>query len=120
MVRKCSYTLESEMTGEEVNEILRCIGKYKPNGIHIEIGTAAGGTMCSILKYYKFVLNFNQPTFIAVDPLSYFETHARLVLSSQATKTFTCISPNGRLNCFKPLIANGAGDHSFLAERISL
>ena len=33
------------MTGEEVNEILRCIGKYKPNGIHIEIGTAAGGTM---------------------------------------------------------------------------
>ena len=48
MVRKCSYTLDSEMTGEEVNEILRCIGKYKPNGIHIEIGTAAGGTMIDI------------------------------------------------------------------------
>lgn len=79
MVRKCSYTLESEMTGEEVNEILRCIGKYKPNGIHIEIGTAAGGTMCSILKYYKFVLNFNQPTFIAVDPLSYFENQYEVI-----------------------------------------
>ncbi len=79
MVRKCSYTLESEMTGEEVNEILRCIGKYKPNGLHIEIGTAAGGTICSILKYYKFVLNFNQPKFIVVDPLSYFENQYEVI-----------------------------------------
>ena len=79
MVRKCSYTLESEMTSEEVNEIIRCIGKYKPNGIHLEIGTAAGATMCSILKYYKFVLNFKPPKFIAVDPLSYFENQYEVI-----------------------------------------
>ena len=73
MVRECSYTLSSEMAPEEIYEILKFITLHKPKGTHLEIGTAAGGTLCQILKHYRYTLKLDQPDFIVVDPLKYFD-----------------------------------------------
>lgn len=73
MVRECSNTLSSEMAPEEIYEILKFITLHKPKGTHLEIGTAAGGTLCQILKHYRYTLKLDQPDFIVVDPLKYFD-----------------------------------------------
>ena len=73
MMRECSYTLSSEMAPEEISEILKFITLHKPKGTHLEIGTAAGGTLCEILKHYRYTLKLDQPDFIVVDPLKYFD-----------------------------------------------
>lgn len=61
------------MADEEISEILKFITLHKPEGTHLEIGTAAGGTLCQILKHYRYKLNLNQPDFIVIDPLKYFD-----------------------------------------------
>ena len=53
MIRENALTLESEMSDDEVSSIRNVIYDSKLNGIHVEIGTAAGGTLCEILKCYQ-------------------------------------------------------------------
>ena len=56
MIRESALTLESEMSDDEVSSIRNVIYDSKLNGIHVEIGTAAGGTLCEILKCYQTIL----------------------------------------------------------------
>jgi len=60
------------MTDAEVYSIKNAIKDSKLTGLHIEIGTAAGGTLCEILKCYQNELKVVPPQFIIIDPLTYF------------------------------------------------
>ena len=73
MIRESALTLESEMSDDEVSSIRNVIYDSKLNGIHVEIGTAAGGTLCEILKCYQNELKVEPPQFIIIDPLTYFD-----------------------------------------------
>ena len=73
MSRESAITLKSEMTDAEVYSIKNAIKDSKLTGLHIEIGTAAGGTMCEILKCYQNELKVVSPQFIIIDPLTYFD-----------------------------------------------
>ena len=73
MSRDSAITLKSEMTVAEVSSIKNAIKDSKLTGFHIEIGTAAGGTLCEILKCYQNELNVEPPPFIIIDPLTYFD-----------------------------------------------
>ena len=73
MSRESALTLNSEMTVAEVSSIKNAIKDSKLTGLHIEIGTAAGGTLCEILKCYQNELNVEPPPFIIIDPLTYFD-----------------------------------------------
>ena len=79
MVRACAQNLSSEMAEEEIFEILKFITLVRPNGVHLEIGTAAGGTLCQILKHYRYTLNLAQPNFIVIDPLRYFDNQYNII-----------------------------------------
>lgn len=73
MSRESAITLNSEMTVAEVSSIKNAIKDSKLTGLHIEIGTAAGGTLCEILKCYQNELKVVPPPFIIIDPLTYFD-----------------------------------------------
>jgi len=61
------------MTDAEVYSIKNAIKDSKLTGLHIEIGTAAGGTLCEILKCYQNELKVVPPQFVIIDPLTYFD-----------------------------------------------
>ena len=73
MSRESAITLNSEMTVAEVSSIRSAIKDSKLTGLHIEIGTAAGGTLYEILKCYQNELKVVPPPFIIIDPLTYFD-----------------------------------------------
>ena len=64
------------MTEEELSFILDIIHKTRFRGKHIEIGTAAGGTLVRMMKVFKA---HERPTFIVVDPMTYFEDQLNIV-----------------------------------------
>ena len=75
-MRRCATTLESELTDEE-REFLtglltdHCEGTadgQKP-GAHLEVGTAAGGTLCVMMNTFQAD---ERPDFVVVDRMTYF------------------------------------------------
>ena len=69
-MRNCASTLESEITRLEMNSILNVLLKKKFVGTHLEIGTAAGGTLCQIISCYQKMGYI--PPFMVIDPMKYF------------------------------------------------
>src|SRR5690554_3092111 len=66
-MKQCAETLASEMTPEEVNYLVAQLAVFSFPGRHLEIGTAAGGTLWRMMKAVQ-----SQPAFVVVDPMQYF------------------------------------------------
>jgi SAM-dependent methyltransferase len=66
---RCATTLEAEMTVREHELLLDLIRREKLPGRHLEIGTAAGGTLCSMMGAFDPA---NRPSFVVVDSMQYF------------------------------------------------
>ena len=76
-MRACATTLAPEMTPTERNALRDALAVHELNKTHLEIGTAAGGTLCDILVHYRDNLHRDPPPFIVIDPMSYFpDQHA--------------------------------------------
>ena len=80
-MRECATTLDSELTGNELASLIDILVHKKLKGIHLEIGTAAGGTLCKLMCSYRDELHF-YPNFIVVDPLKYFPNQYEKVLDN--------------------------------------
>ena len=82
-MRSCATNLNSEMTDPEINSLLEVLKSHNLSKTHLEIGTAAGGTLCSILDLYTSNTTANNsPPFIVVDPLTYFPDQLNIVLKN--------------------------------------
>lgn len=107
MIRECAKTLKSEMTNAEVSAIKNTLGKTRLSGVHIEIGTAAGGTLCEILKCYQNDLKVEPPKFIVIDPLTYFNNqHETICLNLEKNglnKDNVCFEKNKSSTAFRNL-----------------
>jgi predicted O-methyltransferase YrrM len=68
-MRRCATTLEAEMTGDEHRLLLETLRSLGRRGRHLEIGTAAGGTLCAMLGAFA---DGQPPPFVVVDPMQYF------------------------------------------------
>lgn len=68
-MRPCATTMASEITDEEMRFLLSTMTEAKLLGKHLEIGTAAGGTLCQMMKTYS---SKSRPKFVVVDPMTYF------------------------------------------------
>jgi len=66
---RCASTLEAEMTAAEHELLLKTLRELGRAGTHLEIGTAAGGTLCAMLGAFP---TDRRPPFAVVDPMSYF------------------------------------------------
>ncbi len=75
-MRRCATTLEAEMTPAEHDLLLQTLQQQGCEGLHLEIGTAAGGTLCAMLQAFPPA---DRPPFVVVDPMQYFPQQRALV-----------------------------------------
>jgi predicted O-methyltransferase YrrM len=68
-MKQCAITLEPEMTAEEHRLLIEVLRSDHGTGLHLEIGTAAGGTLVRMLQAFT---PHNRPRFSVVDPMRYF------------------------------------------------
>lgn len=73
---------ESECTEAEIAALLRAIGERRLTGAHLEIGTAAGGTLKRMMLAYPAP---ERPKFVVVDPLAYFPKQREAVEANLAS-----------------------------------
>lgn len=68
-VRSTAYTLAPEMAPEELASLTGLLRRCAYTGRHLEVGTAGGGTLCTMMKCYP---RESVPPFVVVDPMGYF------------------------------------------------
>jgi len=68
-MRRCATTLEGEMTPIEHAYLLDLLKRERFDGPHLEIGTAAGGTLCAMMRCFD---DASRPPFVVVDRMTYF------------------------------------------------
>ena len=71
MVRESSVYLASECSPAERRLLTRLLSDNSLVDRHLEIGTAAGGTLKELIGAYA--ARPQRPTFVVIDPLTYFE-----------------------------------------------
>ncbi len=77
--RPCIDTLEPEMTSGEQLMLREIISREAYSGSHLEIGTAAGGTLCSMMSCF---VDACRPRFVVVDSMKYFPRQKEIVLDN--------------------------------------
>jgi hypothetical protein len=77
-MRQCATTLQSEISYAEMDSLLDVLSRKKFKEAHLEIGTAAGGTLCQLNCFYRKNVGLN-PLFVVVDPLGYFPNQFEIV-----------------------------------------
>jgi len=80
MARASSTSLASEMTPNEQAALSKIISEYTLPGKHLEIGTAAGGTLCKMMLAAR-----HRPRFVVVDTLKYFPNQHETILKNLAS-----------------------------------
>jgi len=68
-VEHCSFTLKSELSKAELQALSELLTSSNLSGAHLEIGTAAGGTLVEMMKCYT---QADRPPFYSVDLMKYF------------------------------------------------
>lgn len=69
-MRPCPRTLAPELSNDELSSLLGVIREKRFPGKHLEIGTAAGGGLCAMMKVFE---DGERPPFVVVDPMNYFQ-----------------------------------------------
>lgn len=68
-MRECATTLIPEMRASELQLLINSLQSLAGRRRHLEIGTAAGGTLCVMMGAFS---NSQRPQFVVVDPMKYF------------------------------------------------
>lgn len=76
-MRQSAITGESELDQISLQAILDLFERKRFRGAHLEIGTAAGGTLKSMLQWYSD--KGKTPEFHVVDPMTYFPDQLNIV-----------------------------------------
>lgn len=74
--RPCAETGQPEMTEEELVALKKWLLAEKLTGKHLEIGTAAGGTLCFLMNCYS---GKQRPPFAVIDMMRYFKDQMKVV-----------------------------------------
>ena len=74
MERHCATQLTSEMTQTELDALRHILGTRRLPGHHLEIGTAAGGTLCEMMGAAT-----HHPPFVVIDTMNYFANQRQIV-----------------------------------------
>ena len=74
MERPCATQLTSEMTQPELDALRSILASRPRSGRHLEIGTAAGGTLCEMMRVTP-----HRPPFVVIDTMNYFANQRQVV-----------------------------------------
>jgi len=75
-MRSCATTLEAEMTEAEHDLLLGLLKAERFDGRHLEVGTAAGGTLCAMMRCFD---DQSRPSFVVVDRMTYFPNQMEII-----------------------------------------
>lgn len=75
-MRKCAITGSSEVSNTVLNSIISLLKERVFSGTHLEIGTAAAGTLKEMILSYE---SHNAPKFVVIDPMTYFPNQFEIV-----------------------------------------
>jgi predicted O-methyltransferase YrrM len=75
-MRQSAITLESETTPAERRAVIATLSSAALSGPHLEIGTAAGGTLKELMRIYP---DDARPRFVVVDPFTYYADQRGIV-----------------------------------------
>jgi hypothetical protein len=81
-MRPSATTLEPEISVAEMSALLRAMHATPLTGMHLEIGTAAGGTLRELMRSYSAEV---RPRFVVVDPMTYFPDQIGIVRRNLAS-----------------------------------
>jgi predicted O-methyltransferase YrrM len=68
-MRASATTLAPEISANELATLTSLLSREHLAGRHLEIGTAAGGTLAALMRCYP---DGKRPSFVVVDPMTYF------------------------------------------------
>lgn len=75
-MKRCATTFEPEMADVEHQLLLDVLQRSGLTNRHLEIGTAAGGTLAAMMGAYT---DRGRPPFVVVDPMTYFPQQLEVV-----------------------------------------
>lgn len=75
-MRASASTLASEVSDNELKALTEVLRSRSLRGTHLEIGTAAGGTLKELMRAYP---DGERPRFVVVDPMTYFPDQIGIV-----------------------------------------
>ncbi|MGA7105991.1 MAG: class I SAM-dependent methyltransferase [Candidatus Deferrimicrobiaceae bacterium] len=75
-MRPCATGLEPELRPNELKFLIDTLKEKHFTGKYLEIGTAAGGTLCQMMTIFK---DIERPQFVVVDPMKYFPNQFEIV-----------------------------------------
>jgi predicted O-methyltransferase YrrM len=75
-MRASASTLASEVSDNELEALTKALRSRPLRGTHLEIGTAAGGTLKELMRAYP---DGERPRFAVVDPMTYFPNQIEIV-----------------------------------------
>ena len=81
-MRASATTLASEVPENELAALKAQLKRRRLKGSHLEIGTAAGGTLKELMRCYP---NTARPRFVVVDPMRYFPDQLAIVRRNLAS-----------------------------------
>jgi predicted O-methyltransferase YrrM len=81
-MRASATTLEPEISGADLAAMVRALHAAPLRGSHLEIGTAAGGTLRELMLAYPAE---HRPQFVVVDPMTYFPEQLSIVRRNLAS-----------------------------------
>ncbi len=94
-MRASATTLEPEISAEEMSALLRAMHAEPLAGPHLEIGTAAGGTLRELMRSYPAE---KRPRFVVVDPMTYFPDQFPIVRRNLASAGIDADSVDFRIS----------------------
>ena len=74
--RSSATTLASELWDDELMALLDFAKNASNGGRYLEVGTAAGGTLCEMMKCFN---EMTRPQFVVVDTMAYFADQLEIV-----------------------------------------
>lgn len=79
-MRACAFTGESEISSEALGMLIATLNAESAGTSFMEIGTAAGGTLCRLLTDWKLVRHpqTSDKSWV-VDPMNYFPNQRQIV-----------------------------------------
>src|SRR5262249_9934465 len=109
-MRASATTLASEVPEHELSALLACLRTRRLTGTHLEVGTAAGGTLQELMRCYA---DGARPSFVEVDASRFFPDQLKIVHKNLASAGLNPDQVEFRISKSWPafLRAEQTGDH---------
>jgi predicted O-methyltransferase YrrM len=105
-VRASATTLAAEVSDKELAALKALLKARRLKGTHLEIGTAAGGTLKELMRCYA---DSERPRFVVVDPMRYFPDQPAIVRKNLASAGLDPDEVDFRLSMSWPAFRQAAG-----------